>query len=37
MHREVESGFVDESIWDELEQRVHLHRSPEPIELAVGT
>jgi anaerobic magnesium-protoporphyrin IX monomethyl ester cyclase len=37
MHREVESGFVDESAWDELEQSVHLHRSPEPIELAVGT
>lgn len=37
MHREVESGLVDDSDWDELERRVHLHRSPEPIELAVGT
>jgi anaerobic magnesium-protoporphyrin IX monomethyl ester cyclase len=37
MHREVESGFFDEGAWEELEQRVHLHRSPEPIELAVGT
>ena len=37
MHREVESGFFDDGAWEELEQRVHLHRSPEPIELAVGT
>ena len=37
MHQEIESGFIDGSAWDELEQRVHLHRSPEPIELAVGS
>jgi anaerobic magnesium-protoporphyrin IX monomethyl ester cyclase len=37
MHQEIESGLIDGSAWDELEQRVHLHRSPEPIELAVGT
>jgi anaerobic magnesium-protoporphyrin IX monomethyl ester cyclase len=37
LHQENESGFFDEDAWDELERRVHLHRSPEPIELAVGT
>ena len=37
MHREVESGFHDDDAWGELKERVHLHRSPEPVELAVGT
>jgi anaerobic magnesium-protoporphyrin IX monomethyl ester cyclase len=37
LHQENESCFFDEDAWDELERRVHLHRSPEPIELAVGT
>jgi anaerobic magnesium-protoporphyrin IX monomethyl ester cyclase len=37
LHDEVESGLVDDCAWFDLEQRVHLHRSPEPISLAVGT
>jgi anaerobic magnesium-protoporphyrin IX monomethyl ester cyclase len=37
LHQEVESGFPDHLAWQELENRVHLHRSPEPFSLAVGT
>jgi anaerobic magnesium-protoporphyrin IX monomethyl ester cyclase len=37
LHDEVESGWPDDGAWDELEDRVHLHRSPQPISLAVGT
>jgi anaerobic magnesium-protoporphyrin IX monomethyl ester cyclase len=37
LHREVESGFADDLPWNALEDRVHLHRSPEPLHLAVGT
>lgn len=37
MHQEIESGLFDDDPWEELERRVHLHRSPEPVELAVGT
>jgi anaerobic magnesium-protoporphyrin IX monomethyl ester cyclase len=37
LHREVESGTPDEQAWDLLEDRVHLHRSPQPVSLAVGT
>ena len=36
LHEEAESGRADDAAWDELEDRVHLHRSPEPISLAVG-
>ena len=36
LHREVETGIVDQEAWDELEDRVDLHRSPRPIRLAVG-
>lgn len=36
LHEEAESGLRDDEAWDELEDRVHLHRSPEPISLAVG-
>jgi anaerobic magnesium-protoporphyrin IX monomethyl ester cyclase len=36
LHDEVESGWGDDAAWDELEDRVHLHRSPEPVSLAVG-
>jgi anaerobic magnesium-protoporphyrin IX monomethyl ester cyclase len=37
LHQEVESGFADDVSWNALEDRVHLHRSPEPLHLAVGT
>ena len=37
LHQEVESGFADDLAWIALEDRVHLHRSPEPLHLAVGT
>jgi anaerobic magnesium-protoporphyrin IX monomethyl ester cyclase len=37
LHQEAESGLADEEAWDELENRVHLHRSPEPVSLAVGS
>jgi anaerobic magnesium-protoporphyrin IX monomethyl ester cyclase len=37
LHEEVESGWPNGEAWDELEDRVHLHRSPQPISLAVGT
>jgi anaerobic magnesium-protoporphyrin IX monomethyl ester cyclase len=37
LHDEVERGLVDDGAWDELEERVHLHRSPRPISLAVGS
>ena len=37
LHEEAESGHVDDALWDTLEQRVELHRSPQPICLAVGT
>ncbi|HEY7958917.1 MAG TPA: radical SAM protein [Sphingomicrobium sp.] len=37
LHQEVESGLPDHDAWEELEERVHLHRSPEPFNLAVGT
>jgi anaerobic magnesium-protoporphyrin IX monomethyl ester cyclase len=37
LHEEVETGWPDDGAWDELEDRVHLHRSPQPISLAVGT
>jgi anaerobic magnesium-protoporphyrin IX monomethyl ester cyclase len=37
LHEEVESGTASESAWDDLEDRVHLHRSPRPISLAVGS
>ena len=37
LHEEVESGFVNEGAWNDLEDRVHLHRSPRPISLAVGS
>jgi hypothetical protein len=37
LHEEVESGVADNARWDELEERVDLHRSPQPICLAVGT
>ena len=37
LHDEVESGLTDDQIWNELEKSVELHRSPEPISLAVGT
>jgi anaerobic magnesium-protoporphyrin IX monomethyl ester cyclase len=37
LHEEAESGLANERAWDELEDRVHLHRSPRPISLAVGS
>jgi anaerobic magnesium-protoporphyrin IX monomethyl ester cyclase len=37
LHDEVERGFEDDAAWDELEERVELHRSPQPVGLAVGT
>ena len=37
LHEEVERGFEDDAAWDELEERVELHRSPQPVGLAVGT
>jgi anaerobic magnesium-protoporphyrin IX monomethyl ester cyclase len=37
LHGEVESGCLNNDAWDELEDRVHLHRSPRPVSLAVGT
>ena len=37
LHQEVETGVSDETSWNALEDRVHLHRSPEPMHLAVGT
>lgn len=37
LHREVETGVIDDDAWDELEHRVHLHRSPRPMRLAVGS
>jgi anaerobic magnesium-protoporphyrin IX monomethyl ester cyclase len=37
LHDEVESGCPNHDAWDELEDRVHLHRSPRPVSLAVGT
>ncbi len=37
LHEEVERGFEDDTAWDELEERVELHRSPQPVGLAVGT
>ena len=37
LHDEVESGIVNEGAWNDLEDRVHLHRSPRPISLAVGS
>ena len=37
LHEEVESDMLDHDAWDELEERVDLHRSPRPISLAVGT
>ncbi|HEX3422619.1 MAG TPA: radical SAM protein [Sphingomicrobium sp.] len=37
LHKEVESGFADHVSWNALEDQVHLHRSPEPLHLAVGT
>ena len=37
LHDEAETGLADDAAWDELEDRVHLHRSPEPISLAVGS
>jgi anaerobic magnesium-protoporphyrin IX monomethyl ester cyclase len=36
LHAEVELGFADNGAWDDLEQRADLHRSPQPIGLAVG-
>jgi anaerobic magnesium-protoporphyrin IX monomethyl ester cyclase len=35
LHDEAESGKLNEEAWDELEDRVHLHRSPQPVSLAV--
>jgi anaerobic magnesium-protoporphyrin IX monomethyl ester cyclase len=37
LHEEVETGCSNESAWDAIEERVHLHRSPRPVSLAVGT
>ena len=37
LHEEVENGFADNVSWNALEDRVHLHRSPEPLHFAVGT
>jgi anaerobic magnesium-protoporphyrin IX monomethyl ester cyclase len=37
LHLEAELRFADDEAWDELEERVHLHRSPRPVSLAVGT
>jgi anaerobic magnesium-protoporphyrin IX monomethyl ester cyclase len=37
LHEEVESGCLNNDAWDELEDRVHLHRSPRPVSLAVGS
>ena len=37
LHDENEDGLADDAAWDELEERVELHRSPRPIGLAVGT
>ena len=37
LHEEVESGLTEREAWDDLENRVDLHRSPSPISLAVGT
>lgn len=37
LHEEVEGGHRNEGAWDDLEDRVHLHRSPRPVSLAVGT
>lgn len=36
LHQEVETGLWDHQAWDELEDRVDLHRSPRPVGLAVG-
>jgi anaerobic magnesium-protoporphyrin IX monomethyl ester cyclase len=36
LHEEAENGLANNEAWDELEDRVHLHRSPEPVSLAVG-
>ena len=37
LHEEVETGRANHDAWCELEDRVHLHRSPRPVSLAVGT
>jgi len=37
LHQEVEGALADDGAWDDLEERVHLHRSPRPVSLAVGT
>jgi anaerobic magnesium-protoporphyrin IX monomethyl ester cyclase len=36
LHQELERGFADDLAWVALEDRVPLHRSPEPLHLAVG-
>jgi len=35
LHREVETGLLDDGAWEQLEDQVHLHRSPEPSSLAL--
>jgi anaerobic magnesium-protoporphyrin IX monomethyl ester cyclase len=37
LHDEVENGRLNDDAWTDLEDRVHLHRSPRPISLAVGS
>lgn len=37
LHQEVDSGRPHAAVWDELAERVELHRSPRPIGLAVGS
>ena len=37
LHQEVQGALADDGAWDDLEERVHLHRSPQPVSLAVGT
>jgi anaerobic magnesium-protoporphyrin IX monomethyl ester cyclase len=37
LHEEVETGCFDDDAWDDLEERVHLHRSPQPVSFAVGS
>lgn len=37
LHEEVESGRIEPRAWEDLEERVHLHLSPRPVNLAVGT
>ena len=37
LHEEVSTGIFDHEAWDELENRVDLHRSPRPVGVAAGT